>query len=398
MKKIMVVIGTRPEAIKMSPVIKALQESKGLLPIVCLSGQHTDLARNVLKEFNLSVDIDLDIMTEGQDLFDITSNCMLKIRQVLKRYAPDMVLVHGDTTTAMSSALSAHYLKIPVGHVEAGLRTGDKFSPFPEETNRKIIATVADYNFAPTDRAVRNLLDENVSKKSICKTGNTGIDALLWAINNGPDCSHLSYLFKGRTPILMTAHRRENFGTAMKSIFSAVRRFALAGPNFQIIYPVHPNPKVKNLAQEFFSHVDNVSLTAPMGYFELIYLIQKAQFILSDSGGIQEEAPTLKRPVIILRDTTERPEILETKGGILAGSDEELILKLMTKLSDTSSPLYRSMRSGINPFGDGRAAARIVHAIENQATNKGEGIFHDAQVGTPLVLRLDDYREGQASQ
>lgn len=364
MKTVLVIFGTRPEAIKMAPVVRALEESHHLYGAVCVTAQHREMLDQALRFFQIEPDFDLDIMTPNQDLFGITTLCLNRLREVYASLRPDVVLVHGDTTTTLSASLAAYYMKIPIGHVEAGLRTGDKYAPFPEEMNRNMIAPLVDFHFAPTKKAIANLHMENIAEKKIFLTGNTAIDSLLWTVENKLDFPELQRLFAGKKMILMTAHRRENFGEPLRNIFSVIRTFAEKYPNFQIIYPVHPNPNVKELANSVLGEIANVSLIAPVGYAEMAYLIKECQFVITDSGGLQEEGPTLGKPVLVMRETTERPEATEAGCAKLVGSSRERIFDCMEQLTDVNAPLYLSMSRAINPFGDGTAGKKIVGILE----------------------------------
>lgn len=362
----MSVFGTRPEAIKMAPIIKAIEKSDHLKSVVCITGQHTNLLDQVLEIFDITPDFNLKLMKPNQDLFDITIGCLSKLKEVFKMVCPDCVLVHGDTTTTFSTALCAYYSKIPIGHVEAGLRTGNKYSPFPEEMNRHMISPLVDYHFAPTENAVTNLLLENTTQTKIFQTGNSAIDALFWATNKYKENRHLDKMFHSDKMILMTAHRRENFGEPLKNIFTAVRLFAEMNSDFQIVYPVHPNPNVKKIAEEILGPVKNVSLISPLSYLEMGYLLKRCRFILTDSGGLQEEAPAFGKPVLVLRNTTERPEAIEAGCAKLVGSNINLILDSMNTLAKKDSEMYSKMSQVANPFGDGKTAKRIVNILESK--------------------------------
>ena len=365
-KTVLVVFGTRPEAIKMAPVVQAIQTSQKLKAVTCATAQHRHLLDQVLGFFGIAPDFDLNLMQENQDLFDITFHCLRKLKEVLFHVRPDAVLVQGDTTTTFAAALASYYARVPIGHVEAGLRTLNKYAPFPEEMNRRMVGPMVDYHFAPTTDAVRNLLSENVPAEQVFHTGNTSIDALLWGSSQGLSFTHLSKLYAGKKLILLTAHRRENFGEPIRQIFSAIREFAQMRQNFHIIYPVHPNPNVRMPAQELLSGLGNVSLISPLSYSELIFLMRECEFILTDSGGIQEEAPTLGKPVLVLRETTERPEAVAAGCSQLVGHNKSLILKMLLTLSSEPSELYQSMSRSANPFGDGSAAKKIVSILEER--------------------------------
>lgn len=342
-KTVMLIFGTRPEAIKMAPVYHAINAAPGLKAVVCVTAQHRGLLDQVLEIFDIKPDFDLNLMTPGQTLYDITSGVLLGMKNVFEQLRPDLVLVHGDTTTTMSGAIAAFYKQIPVGHVEAGLRTFDMYSPFPEEMNRNIVGKIASLHFTPTRAATANLLSEGVNPKNIHQTGNTAIDALMTVADRVHEVPTLRDLFGTRPMILMTAHRRENFGIPLLNIFSAVLEFAAAHPDFEIIYPVHPNPNVKGPALEILSAAKNIHLIDPVGYEEMAFLMRECQFILTDSGGIQEEAPTLGKPILVLRDSTERPEAIDAGCAALVGSDPVKIKRMMNVLADTSSATYLSM-------------------------------------------------------
>ena len=366
MKNVMLIFGTRPEAIKMAPVYHALLEAKGLQPIVCVTAQHRGLLDQVLKLFDIKPDYDLDIMKANQTLPDITSNVLRGTNEILVDAKPDLVLVHGDTSTTLAGCLAAFYARIPVGHVEAGLRTGDMGAPFPEEMNRKVVGAISTLHFAPTTASVFNLAHEGIQGNHVILTGNTSIDALMAAAAM-EHCVNdtIRNLANMRTMILMTAHRRENFGTPFEMIFEAVSDFARSNPKTRIVYPLHPNPNVKGPAEYFLGSIPNVSLIPPVDYLEMVYLMKHCQFILTDSGGIQEEAPALGKPVLVFRNTTERPEAIAAGCAMLVGSDKQKIITMMTDLLDTKGFRYRTMSESKNPFGDGTAAKKIVAAIQD---------------------------------
>jgi UDP-N-acetylglucosamine 2-epimerase (non-hydrolysing) len=366
MKKVLVVFGTRPEVIKMAPVVRAIEASSRLTAVTCTTAQHRDLLDQVLQFFDLKPDYDLNLMKPNQDLTDITVNCLGALREIYQSVKPDVVLVQGDTTTTMAAALAAFYARTKVGHVEAGLRTRQKYAPFPEEMNRQIVTPLADFHFAPTPQAIENLRAESTPRDSLYLTGNTSIDALLWAKDHVGDLEPLIRRYQGKKLILMTAHRRENFGAPFREIFFAVKEFMQENPDFHIVYPVHPNPNVKNLANDILFGLPNVSLVPPVSYPELIGLMKDCHLVLTDSGGLQEEAPTLGKPVLVLRETTERPEAVEAGCARLVGHDREKILSHLEQLKSTSSPLYLSMAQAQNPFGDGTASKKIVEVLENK--------------------------------
>ncbi|MEE9613602.1 MAG: UDP-N-acetylglucosamine 2-epimerase (non-hydrolyzing) [Thermodesulfobacteriota bacterium] len=375
-KKILLVFGTRPEAIKMAPVIKKIRASSGLESVVCVTGQHREMLDSVLGLFGITPDYDLNIMSDGQDLFDITTRAVEGLKGVLGRVTPEVVLVQGDTTTAFVAALSAYYMKIPVGHVEAGLRTYDKYSPFPEEKNRHLLSVLADYHFAPTERAKSNLLKEGVAEENIWVTGNTVIDALHYIVkrNSTPDSTanlkryfdnewDLPLMSDGKKLILVTGHRRENFGEGFRNICMALKDIAEKREDVEIVYPVHLNPDVQGPVKAILNRQPNVHLKEPMAYEQFIYLMDKAYLVLTDSGGIQEEAPSLGKPVLVMRDKTERPEGVEAGTVKLVGTGRDRIVAETLELLDNRA-LYAGMSKTINPYGDGRAAGRICKVLE----------------------------------
>ncbi len=376
MVKIIVVFGTRPEAIKLAPVIKAIRrEKRWFRLVVCVTGQHRRMLRQVLEFFEISPDHDLRIMRTMQDPFDVSSRCLRRMRDVLREEKPDLVLVQGDTTTTFAAALSSYYLKIPVAHVEAGLRTNDKFHPHPEELNRKLTTSLSDIHFAPTESARKNLLAEGVHSSEIFVTGNTVVDALLMAmsmIESSPSrqvektkkfCRSICGDGRKRL-ILVTGHRRENLGARLESICLAVKEISARNPDTQIVYPVHLNPDVRRSVERVMSGVRNVHLLRPLDYGSFVYLMSQSYIILTDSGGIQEEAPTLRKPVLLMRDTTERPEALEVGAVELVGADTSRIVRETQKLLDDENE-YARMARGMNPFGDGKASGRIVEVLKN---------------------------------
>jgi len=365
--KILAVFGTRPEAIKMSPVIRALENNFDVK--ICVTAQHRQMLDQVLELFEITPDYDLNIMQSGQDLFDITSNVLIGIKKVLQIEKPDIVLVHGDTTTSMATAMAAFYLQIPVGHVEAGLRTYDIYSPFPEELNRQITSRIATLHFAPTKIARQNLLDEKVLDSQIYVTGNTVIDALLSMVEKARiiDFSDIilkkmPFLAKENSSIpriiLVTGHRRENFGVGFEEICNALSFIANENPNIQIIYPVHLNPNVREPVNRILSNLYNIHLVEPMEYLTFIKLMDLSYLILTDSGGIQEEAPSLGKPVLVMRNNTERPEALEVGAVKLVGTNANEIVKAVNQLL-TDSDFYMQMSKALNPYGNGEASAII---------------------------------------
>ena len=368
--KVLAVFGTRPEAIKMAPVVKALREAEQLEVEVCVTGQHRQMLDQVLTLFSIDPDHDLNIMKPGQDLTDITCSILLRMREVLRSHRPDMVLVHGDTSTATAAALAAFYEKIPVGHIEAGLRTGDMYSPWPEEMNRGLVGKLATLHFAPTPRARQCLLAENVADEQIRVTGNTVIDALQQVSARLQTDTELSASLTRRFPFLddsrrlitVTGHRRENFGDGFDRICTALRELARR-PDVQVVYPVHLNPAVQEPARRILGDADNVHLIEPQEYLPFVYLMDRSYLIVTDSGGIQEEAPSLGKPVLVMRETTERPEAVEAGTVRLVGTDTERILSETHELLDNEA-VYCAMSQATNPYGDGQASGRIVQALE----------------------------------
>lgn len=365
MKKIMAVLGTRPEAIKMCPVIIELKKRKNVDLYVCITGQHREMLRSVLDIFGVRADCDLDIMKEGQSLADITKAVLDGISEVLEREKPDVVLVHGDTTTAFAASLACFYKKIPVGHVEAGLRTYDVYSPYPEEFNRRAIDITARYLFAPTRLSAENLLREGADENSIFVTGNTAIDALRLTVREEYS-SPITEAAAGKRIILLTAHRRESHGEALRGIFRAVRRIADEFDDVMIVYPVHPNPVVRAAAEETLSGHERIMLTEPLDVIAFHNLMAKSFFIMTDSGGIQEEAPSLGKPVLVLRDVTERPEGVEAGTLRIVGTDEEKVYLACKNLLCNDAE-YAEMSSAENPYGDGKASRRIADALLSEA-------------------------------
>ena len=376
--KVMSVFGTRPEAIKMAPLVLELDSRPEFESIVCVTAQHRQMLDGVLDCFSISPDYDLDIMQSGQTLSDITSRVLNGLGGVLREAKPDLVLVHGDTTTTFASALGAFYEKIPVGHVEAGLRTFDRYSPFPEEMNRCMVARLATYHFAPTAQNAKNLKNENV-RENIFVTGNTVIDAMKYTIGDGtfttPALQSLD--FANRRVIAMTCHRRENYGEPMENIFRAVRRMAEAHPEITVVYPVHLSPYVRDTAKRILGGVENILLIDPLDAMEMHRLMAKSYFIMTDSGGLQEEAPALGKPVLVLRRETERPEAVEAGTVELAGVDEDHIFARAEALL-TDDALYERMARAVNPYGDGTACKRIAECILYGfgRTKKRPGDFH----------------------
>ncbi len=388
MKKILIVFGTRPEAIKMAPLVKALQRESGIFDAkVCVTAQHREMLDQVLKIFDISPDYDLDIMKPGQDLYDVTSGVLLGMKEVLSDFRPDIVLVHGDTTTTLAVSLAAFYRKIPVGHVEAGLRTEDIYSPWPEEANRQLTSRLTRLHFAPTSKSRQNLLAEKIPDENIVVTGNTVIDALflvLEKIGSNPEKeTKIIETLKNRLPffqtpktqnpktqnpkpkqlILVTGHRRENFGRGFINICEALKEIAEKEPDVDIVYPVHLNPNVQKPVNEILGDTPNIHLIPPLEYEPFVYLMSKAHIIVTDSGGIQEEAPSLGKPVLVMRETTERPEAVEAGTVKLVGTDKKVIVESALKLlNDRES--YEKMSKAHNPYGDGKASERITETLK----------------------------------
>jgi UDP-N-acetylglucosamine 2-epimerase (non-hydrolysing) len=363
MKTVLVVLGTRPEAIKLAPVIAALKrQPQTFQAVVCVTAQHRQMLDQVLRLFQVCPDIDLDLMQENQSLSGLTSRVMLRVTDAITEVAPDVVLVQGDTTTAMVSALAAFYLRIPVGHVEAGLRTRDPYNPFPEEMNRRLISVLGTVHFAPTKKAFEALVGEGVPEEQVFLTGNTVVDALL-AIAHQSDAVDIGLPLDGRKVILVTAHRRESFGEPLHNICLALGELARRHPEVLIVYPVHPNPNVREPVRRLLSGRKGIALLEPLEYKAFVYLMKHAYFILTDSGGIQEEAPALGKPVLVLRDETERPEGIEAGTAKLVGTCTEAILAEAEQLLlDCAS--YVQMACAVSPYGDGKAADRIVEILK----------------------------------
>ena len=401
MKKVMLVFGTRPEAIKMAPLVKAFEQyTEDFKTIVCVTGQHRQMLDQVLGLFEIVPDYDLNIMKQGQDLYDVTSRVLLGMRDVLREVQPDVVLVHGDTTTSTAAALAAFYQQIPVGHVEAGLRTHNIYSPWPEEMNRQITGRIATYNFSPTPLSRQNLLEEKVSEASITVTGNTVIDALYWVVDKIKRDEALSEELKkvladagynverldansqqstdnrqqARRLVLITGHRRENFGDGFIHMCTAIRDLVQKYPDVDFVYPMHLNPNVRKPIQEVFTDLNSLStgegwgeagnmfFIEPLEYLSFVYLMEKSTLVLTDSGGIQEEAPGLGKPVLVMRDTTERPEALEAGTVKLVGTNYDRIVNEVSQLLDDAA-YYDAMSKAVNPYGDGKACGRIIKAL-----------------------------------
>ncbi|HJJ04517.1 MAG TPA: UDP-N-acetylglucosamine 2-epimerase (non-hydrolyzing) [Clostridiaceae bacterium] len=361
MIKVMTVFGTRPEAIKMAPLVKELKSRKEIECIVCVTAQHRQMLDQVLHTFNIVPDYDLDIMKQGQTLSDITSRALKGLEEVIQKVKPNIVLVHGDTTTTFAGALAAYYSQVDVGHVEAGLRTWNKYSPFPEEMNRQMVGVIADMHFAPTENSKNSLLKEGKKIENIFVTGNTAIDALSTTVDQSYKNEILDWIGKDRM-ILITAHRRENLGEPMRGMFKAIKRIIDEFPDVKAVYPVHLNPKVREVANEVFGDDNKIKLIDPLEVIDFHNFLAKSYLILTDSGGIQEEAPSLGKPVLVLRDTTERPEGITAGTLKLAGTDEETIYKLTKELLENNEE-YEKMSKASNPYGDGKASKRIVDAI-----------------------------------
>ena len=382
MKKILLIFVTRPEAIKMAPLILELyKHSNKVETIVCVTGQHREMLDQVLSIFKIKPDFDLNIMKQGQDLYDITSNVLVGLRDIYKQVQPDLVLVHGDTTTSMAAALAAYYQQIPVGHVEAGLRTHNIYSPWPEEINRQLIGRISSYNFSPTTTSSVNLLKEGADKSTIYITGNTVIDSLYWVVNKIKTDEQLNIRLKAeiksfgydidrlqhqKRMVLITGHRRENLGEGFIHIAQAIQELSTHFPNVDFVYPMHLNPNVRKSIHEVLgndlAHFSNMFFIEPLEYLSFIYMMEKADIVLTDSGGIQEEAPSLKKPVLVMRDTTERPEAVEAGTVILVGTDKEKIVANVSQLL-TDNAHYQQMAKAINPYGDGKACERIVDIL-----------------------------------
>ena len=363
--KVLTIFGTRPEAIKMAPLVKEIEKNADSLEsVVCVTAQHRQILDQVLDLFDIKPDYDLDIMKENQNLWSLTSDVLLKTKEVIEQVKPDVVLVHGDTTTSMAAALSAFYAKIPVGHVEAGLRTFDKYYPFPEEINRVFTDSICTYHFAPTDMSCENLIKSQIPKQHIYKTGNTVIDALLYTVNNhNAEIEGLKLNPQLKT-ILLTSHRRENFGEPIRNICSAVLEIVNKHKDVEVVYPVHPNPNVRKPVYEMLGSHERIHLIEPLEYAQFCTLMKKSHIILTDSGGVQEEAPSLGKPVLVLRDTTERPEAVEYGTVKLVGPNKEKIVSAVDLLLSDEKE-YKKMSEAINPYGDGLASNRIVDVLKS---------------------------------
>ena len=364
MKKVMLVFGTRPEAIKMCPVVKELKTRKNIQTVVCVTGQHRQMLDQVLETFDVIPDYDLSIMKDKQTLFDVTTNILNKIKEVLEQERPDVVLVHGDTSTTFTTALACFYLQIPVGHVEAGLRTYNIYSPYPEEFNRQAVGIIAKYNFAPTEVSKGNLLREGKDESTIYVTGNTAIDALKTTVRDDYTNEHLEWAADSRL-ILLTAHRRENLGEPMQNMFRAIKRIVKEIPDLKVIYPIHMNPVVRQTADEILGGDERIRIIEPLDVLDFHNFLSRSYLILTDSGGIQEEAPSLGKPVLVMRDTTERPEGIKAGTLKLVGTNEETIYNEF-KLLLTDKAEYERMSQASNPYGDGLASKRIADILEQE--------------------------------
>ena len=382
MKKVMLVFGTRPEAIKMAPLVKEFQKQpKRVETVVCVTGQHREMLDQVLKIFDIKPDYDLNIMKQGQDLYDVTARVLTGMRDVLKEVKPDVVLVHGDTTTSTAAALAAFYQQIPVGHVEAGLRTHNIYSPWPEEMNRLLTGRLATYHFSPTPLSRNNLIKESIDDRNIIVTGNTVIDALYWVVDkikNNKELNNelenvlskagydVNRLNNGKKLVLITGHRRENFGDGFINMCTAIKDLMVKYPDVDFVYPMHLNPNVRKPIHEVFgenlSGLKNMFFIEPLEYLSFVYLMEKSSIVLTDSGGIQEEAPGLGKPVLVMRDTTERPEALDAGTVKLVGTDYNKIVNEVSSLIDDKAA-YEKMSKAVNPYGDGLACGRIVNAL-----------------------------------
>lgn len=361
MKKVMLVFGTRPEAIKMCPLVNELKSRNNIKTIVCVTGQHRQMLDQVLEVFNVKPDYDLSIMKDKQTLFDITTNILNKIKSVLEEVKPDVVLVHGDTSTTFVTSLACFYLQIPVGHVEAGLRTYDIYSPYPEEFNRQAVSIIAKYNFAPTEMSKQNLINEGKKEENIYVTGNTAIDALKTTVRENYDHPELQWAKDSRL-IMITAHRRENLGEPMRHMFEAIKRVMSEHNDLKAIYPIHMNPVVRDIANEIFGDDDRIHIIEPLEVIDFHNFLNHSYLILTDSGGIQEEAPSLGKPVLVMRDTTERPEGVAAGTLKLVGTNEESIYNAFSQLLNDENE-YKKMSNASNPYGDGYACKKIVDIL-----------------------------------
>ena len=364
MKKVMLVFGTRPEAIKMCPLVNELKKREELQTVVCVTGQHRQMLDMVLEAFGVTPDYDLSIMKDKQTLFDVTTNILNRIKEVLEKEKPDVVLVHGDTSTTFVTALACFYLQIPVGHVEAGLRTYNIYSPYPEEFNRQAVSIISKFNFAPTELSKQNLLKEGKDPTSIYVTGNTAIDALKTTVRENYTHSELEWA-NGSRLIMITAHRRENLGEPMRHMFKAIRRVMDEHPDVKAIYPIHMNPVVREIANEYLGDDDRIHIIEPLDVLDFHNFLSRSYLILTDSGGIQEEAPSLGKPVLVMRDTTERPEGIAAGTLKLVGTEEETIYKEFSRLLSDKDE-YEAMSKASNPYGDGHACEQIADILEEK--------------------------------
>lgn len=382
MKTLLLVFGTRPEAIKMCPLVLEFKKHSDVFKtLVCVTGQHREMLDQVLNLFEIKPDYDLNIMKPNQDLYDITSNVLLGMRDVLADAKPDVVFVHGDTTTSSATALAAFYKQIPVAHIEAGLRTGNIYSPWPEEMNRLITGRIATFNFAPTTLSRQNLLNENVAESKITVTGNTVIDALHWVVGKIAADADLAESLKqdmlsfgydvrrlelGRRLVLITGHRRENFGDGFLNICHSIKYLSERHPDVDFVYPVHLNPNVRKPVFDILASIENVFLIEPLSYLPFVYMMEKSYLLLTDSGGVQEEAPGLGKPVLVMRNTTERPEAVDAGTVILVGTDKDKIINGVSDLLENKNGLYDKMAHAVNPYGDGKACGRVVKWLEEK--------------------------------
>ena len=364
MKTVMLVFGTRPEAIKMCPLVNELKTRESIKTVVCVTGQHRQMLDQVLEAFHVTPDYDLSIMKDRQTLFDVTTNILNGIKEVLEEVKPDVVLVHGDTSTTFVTALASFYLQIPVGHVEAGLRTYNIYSPYPEEFNRQAVSIISSYNFAPTELSKENLLKERKNPEAIYVTGNTAIDALKTTVRDDYTNEHLEWAAGSRL-IMITAHRRENLGEPMRYMFRAIRRVMEEHPDVKAIYPIHMNPVVREEADQELAGCDRIRIIEPLDVLDFHNFLSRSYLILTDSGGIQEEAPALGKPVLVLRDTTERPEAVEAGTVRLVGTDKDAVHAAAHELL-SNAEAYKLMSNSVNPYGDGKASERIIQALRHE--------------------------------
>ena len=368
--KVLSIFGTRPEAIKMAPLVVKLKQNAQINSDVCVTGQHREMLDQVLELFDITPDYDLNVMKKNQSLSEVTSRIITNLSPILEEYQPDLILVHGDTTTTFSAALSGFYHQVSVGHVEAGLRTGNIFSPWPEEANRKLVSCITEMHFAPTEQAMINLKQENVEESKIMVTGNTVIDALMMIKENIESDINLqnslsknfSFIGDGKRIVLVTGHRRENFGQGFENICESLKSLAITNKDVNFVYPVHLNPRVREPVNQLLSNIDNIHLIEPQGYLEFVYLMINSYVILTDSGGIQEEAPALGKPVVVMRNTTERPEAVSAGTVVLVGTDKNKIVDTIDSLLNDKDR-YREMSMAHNPYGDGTASEKIIQQI-----------------------------------